>query len=169
MDIQLQTTNLDLTDALRTAIYNKLDDALRALGSVSREAVRVHVEVEKTTRRHPQEREDERLYRAEANVTVPGRLIRAEGSGDDVERAIVEMKHHLTREIRSWREHLIETRRRGGREAKYTLGTEIEEERLAQIDDSDEQRYEDEIQAFESGASEAEERTETTGDREDEP
>jgi ribosome-associated translation inhibitor RaiA len=116
--------------------------------------VHVQVEVEKTTRRHPQEREDERLYRAEANVTVPGRLIRAEGSGDDAERAVVEMKHHLTREIRSWREHLIDARHRGGREAKYSLGVEIEAEHLDRIDDADEERYEEEIQAFAPGASE---------------
>jgi ribosomal subunit interface protein len=182
MNIQLQATNLDLTDTLRTTIHDKLDDALRALGSVPREVVHVQVEVEKTTRRHPQEREDERLYRAEANVTVPGRLIRAEGSGDDAERAVVEMKHHLSREIRSWREHLIDARRRGGREAKYTLGAEIEAEHLDRIDDADEQRYEEEIQAFapgasetgssqagssEAGSSEAKDRTETT-DREDE-
>jgi hypothetical protein len=97
------------------------------------------------------------------------------------------MKHHLTREIRSWREHLIDARRQGGREAKYSLGAEIEAEHLDRIDDADEERYEEEIQAFAPGASEtgasqagsseagssgvgsseAKDRTETT-DREDE-
>jgi len=49
-----------------------------------------------------------------------------------------------------------------------SAGAASKGEHLDRIDDADEQRYEDEIQAFESGASEAEERTETTSDREDE-
>lgn len=117
MNLKIQGTHLDLDDELRSYVEEKLQDAFRAFGDTDLEPVDVAVELERTTRRHPHEREDERRYRAEANVTVPGRLIRAEASADTLRQAIVRMKHTLTREIREWRAHLADDQRRGAREA----------------------------------------------------
>jgi ribosome-associated translation inhibitor RaiA len=108
----------------------------------------VDVELEETTRRHPQELEDQRRYRAEANVTVPGHLIRAEGSADTIQQSIVEMKHRLTRELREWRERVIDTRRAGGRQAKEELGAEIEAQQYEGLGDEYEDRYVEEIDEF---------------------
>lgn len=118
MVVRVQGTNVDLSDELYAYVQGKLADCFRALGQLDTDSVHVDVELERTTRRHPQEREDERRYRAEANVTVPGRLIRAEGSADDMRSAVVEMKHRLTRELRDWRERMIDVRRAGARKAK---------------------------------------------------
>lgn len=118
MNITLQGTNLELTHELRKFIYKKLDDCKKAFGDVDLSAVHIEVEIEKTTRRHPQERRNGQLYRAEANVKVPGHFIRVEESAMQVEPAIVKMKNTLTRSIRHWREHLIERRRSGARKAK---------------------------------------------------
>jgi ribosomal subunit interface protein len=118
MVVRVQGTNIDLSDELYAYVQDKLADSFRALGQLDTDSVHVDVELERTTRRHPQEREDERRYRAEANVTVPGRLIRAEGSADDMRSAVVEMKHRLTRELRDWRERVIDARRAGARKAK---------------------------------------------------
>lgn len=150
MDVRIQGTNLDLTEELYAFVEEKLEDCYRVLGSLDRDPVQVDVELEETTRRHPHELEDQRRYRAEANVTVPGRLIRAEGSGDDIRQAVVEMKHRLTREIREWRERVIDDRREGGRRAKQELGEEIEAERYEDLGDDEETRYASEIEEFEA-------------------
>lgn len=150
MDVRIQGTNVDLTDELYAVVEEKLADCYRMLGSMDRAPVQVDVELEETTRRHPHELDDQRRYRAEANVTVPGRLIRAEGSADDMHQAIVEMKHRLSREIREWRERLIDERRAGGRQAKHILDAELDAERYADSDEIYEERFEDEIEVFES-------------------
>jgi ribosomal subunit interface protein len=149
MLVRVQGTNLELSDELYTFVTEKLEDAVRALGATDRDPVQVNVELEETTRRHPQEREDERRYRAEATVTVPGRLIRTEGSADTLQQSIVEMKHHLTRELRKWREQMIDERRAGGREAKRELGARIEAERYEGLTDEYEDRYVEEMGEFE--------------------
>jgi len=148
MLVRVQGTNLELDDTLYAFVTEKLGDAFRALGALDRDPVQVDVELEETTRRHPQEREDERRYRAEVNITVPGHLIRAEGSADTLSQSIVEMKHHLTRELREWREQLIEDRRTGGRKVKRELGAEIEAERYEGLTDEYEDRYIEEIGEF---------------------
>ena len=118
MHIKLQGTNLSLTPEIRSFVHKKLKDCQRALGDVNPGAVHIAIELERTTRRHPMERRDEQLYRAEANVKVPGRLIRAEESAMHLEQAIVQMKNTLTRNIRHWRERAIERKRKGGRAVK---------------------------------------------------
>lgn len=148
MLVQVQGTNLEITDELFAFTKDKLEDCFRMLGSLDRRPVQVDVELERTTRRHPKEREDQRLYRAEANVTVPGRLIRAEGSADTLQQSVVEMKHRLTRKLREWRERLIDERREGARHAKREMGEEIEAERYEGLSDEYEDRYVEEIDEF---------------------
>ena len=118
MNITFQGTNLELTDELKKFVLRKIDDASRAFGDFNLDPVQISIELERTTRRHPQARENEQLFRAEANVSVPGHLIRVEESAMDIEQSVVKMKHTLTREIRHWRERLIEEKRKGARKAK---------------------------------------------------
>ena len=148
MLVRVQGTNLDLSDDLYIFVTDKLEDAFRALGALDRDPVKVDVELEETTRRHPQELEDQRRFRAEANVTVPGHLIRAEGSADTLKQSVVEMKHHLTRKIREWREQLIDERRAGGRRAKHEVGGAIEAEHYEGLTDTYEDRYVEEVEEF---------------------
>jgi len=148
MIVRVQGTNLNLDDELYAFVRGKLEDTFRALGSIDRDPVAVDVELEETTGRYSQELEDQRRYRAEANVTVPGHLIRAEGSADTIQQSIVEMKHRLTRELREWRERMIDARRAGGRQAKKQLGAEIEAEHYEGLGDEYEDRYVEEIDEF---------------------
>ena len=125
MNITLQGTNLDLNDTLRGYVDEKMNDAFRAFGDMDLEPVEVAIELEKTTRHH---RSGERLYRAEANVSVPGRMLRAEATADDMYQAITQLKHTLMHEIRSWREKLIDEARQGARQATAILEEERAEE-----------------------------------------
>ena len=115
MNIILQGTNFELSDWMRDLVDEKLHDCIRSLGDMNLEPVEIRIELELTTRRHPQEKGTEQLYRSEANVSVPGRLIRVEGTAPDLTQAVVQMKHKLTREIQRWRIRLIEEARKGGR------------------------------------------------------
>jgi ribosomal subunit interface protein len=148
MLVRVQGTNVELSDHLYAFTKAKLAESFRALGALNRESVHVDVELEETTRRHPKEREDARRYRAEVNVTVPGRLIRAEGSADTLQQSIVEMKHRLARELREWRETVIDERRAGARRAKQETGADIEAERYEGLTDDYEERYVEEIEEF---------------------
>ncbi|NND71587.1 MAG: hypothetical protein HKN43_08400 [Rhodothermales bacterium] len=121
MTVTLQGTNLDLTDELRALVDDKLEDCFRPLREMKQDPIIVDIELERTTRRYHNEKDDQQLYRAEANVSIPGRLIRVEESAPELPRAIVEMKHTLTREIRTWREKVIHDRRAGARRAKEIL------------------------------------------------
>lgn len=121
MNTTIQGTNVRLTNKLRDFVDEKLEDCFRAFGDMNLEAVHVAIELERTTRRHPNEREDEQLYRAEANVSLPGRLIRAEESASDIYQAIVKLKHTLTREIRKWRERVSDGTRDGARRVKEAV------------------------------------------------
>lgn len=120
MNATPQGTRIELTDDLRQFVDSKLQDAFRAFGKMNLDAVKVDVELEKTTLH-----QGKYLHRycAEANVSVPGRFFRAEASSEDLREALVEMKRTLTREIRSWRERLIDERRRGARTARQMLSS----------------------------------------------
>ena len=122
MNFTLQGTNLELSDEIRSFVNEKVDDCMRAFGDMNLDPVHLDIELELTTRRHPQEREDEQLFRSEANLTVPGRMIRVEESAPDLEQAVVQMKHTLTREIRQWQDRMKDDERRGAREVKRTFG-----------------------------------------------
>ena len=119
LHITLQGTNLALTTDIRKFVNKKFKDCERALGDMNLDGVRVAVELEQTTRKHPGKRRNEQLFRAEANVSVPGRLIRVEESAMHLEQAIVKMKNTLTRNLRHWRERLIENKRHSARRVKH--------------------------------------------------
>lgn len=121
MIVNIQATNFELTPQWRSFVEEKLNDSLRAFGDMNLDPVTIDLELERTTRRYRRSKEDQQLYRAEANVELPGQLIRAEGSADDLRKAIVKMKKILTTEIRRWRERLITDRRKGSRAGKRVL------------------------------------------------
>jgi ribosome-associated translation inhibitor RaiA len=115
MNVSLKGTGLALTADLYLLVAEKCGDAFRAFGDTDLDAVTVNVELEHTSRRY-REREAELPYRAEATVFVPGATLRAEGSADTIEPALVEMKHALARQIGDWRRTQRDARREGERE-----------------------------------------------------
>lgn len=134
MNVIVQGTGLELTDTLRAYVEEKMRDAFRSFGDMNLEPVEAAVELERTTQHH---RQDEQLFRAEANVSVPGGLLRAEASSHNLYQAIVQVKHTLTREIRTWRERLIDETRDGARRA-----TDLPTEELLEDEDTGEDLWE---------------------------
>ena len=119
MNIKIQGINLNLTPGLRDFVQQKMSDSLRALGSVNKESIKMVIELEHTTNRYLNAKDREQKYRAEATLWLPGHTLRVEESAMDIEQAVVQLKHTLTRDIRKWREQLIENRRLGARQMKH--------------------------------------------------
>lgn len=109
MNITIVGTNFEVGDELRSLVEEKLRDAFRSLGDTRLEPVTVDVELEHS----PSRRRKGNLFRAEVNVVLPRTTpIRVEEVADSMPKAVVRMKHTLTRELREWRERLIEEKRR---------------------------------------------------------
>ncbi len=121
MNVTIKGTRISIDERLEGFVKTKLEEALLPISELRPDPVKVDVELERTTRRYTKGRRVEQAYRAEANLTLPGRFIRVEGAGSSLHNAIVQMKHRLFRETSAWRDRLIEGSREGARKAKETL------------------------------------------------
>ncbi|MFH1966573.1 MAG: ribosome-associated translation inhibitor RaiA [Patescibacteria group bacterium] len=96
MRIIIKATNTKLSPSISQYIEEKIDGLDRFLGSYNQELVNAKVEVSKVTRdqRHGE------IFRAEVNLSIEGRLIRAEETAESLLAAIDLVKDELSREIK---------------------------------------------------------------------
>lgn len=107
MKINIKATNLDLTPAITTYIEEKINglekfisgDDLKAWDERNQAAVEADVEIARTTDHHRQGD----VYRAEVNIKVPGRVIRAEATEWDMRVAIDRVKDELQIELKKYK------------------------------------------------------------------
>ncbi len=125
MNIRIKGTHFEVTDEFRLFVTEKLEDSFRSLGDTRLEPVSVDIELDHT----PSRRRKGNLYRVEANVSLPRTsTVRVEEVADSMQKAVVQMKHTLTRELREWRERLIEDKRRLPRSERADALVESPEE-----------------------------------------
>lgn len=96
---RIKGTNFDLTDAIKDAVETELatlDPLIERWG----DAASADVEVGKTTRHH--QKGD--IFRAEVNLTIPGKLLRAEDENEDLYVAIKNVAGTLRRELNKEKE-----------------------------------------------------------------
>lgn len=91
---RIKGTNMDLTDAIKDAVENDLA-TLDAMVERWGTAVSADVEVGKISNHH----QKGEIFRAEVNLTIPGKLLRAENENEDLYAAIREVTHTLQREL----------------------------------------------------------------------
>lgn len=103
---KLKTTDLELTDAMRAAVEHMLEK-LGKYAARYGEAVSADVELAKTTRHHRKGP----FFRAEINVEIPGKLLRAESEHEDLYAAIEEVEDEMTRQLREEKERSVDSRR----------------------------------------------------------
>jgi len=96
MQIDIEATNIELTAPLREYIEEKMGKLNKFLKPFEGSDLRVRVEVARTSKHHRQGD----VYRAEANLYLPGKILRAEHKSDDIRVAINQVKDKLQREIR---------------------------------------------------------------------
>jgi len=118
MKIDLKTKNFEITPSIRTYLQDKLNAIDKFLPND--ESIFAEVELAKTTKHH--QKGD--IFKAEVNLTMPGRLIRAVAERWDLRVAIDAMKDELQREITNNKEKNISLYRRGARLLKKLLRKE---------------------------------------------
>ncbi|MBU4154484.1 MAG: ribosome-associated translation inhibitor RaiA [Proteobacteria bacterium] len=120
MKIIIRSKNIKLDKTLDDFIEEKIGslrkfiNILRKGGGIGKSPVEVFVEIEKETRHH----QTGPFFRTEVQMRLPGKSIRVEARGMDLNLAVVEVKDELQREIKEYKERKITLERRGKRSIK---------------------------------------------------
>ena len=80
MKYSIKTTNIDLTDALR----DHIDEKMSALDKFSANIIQTRLEIGMPSKHHNKGE----IFRAEANIQVPGDMLRVETTNEDQYAAI---------------------------------------------------------------------------------
>ena len=108
MKIQIQGTQLELTPAIKKFVEEKLAPIAQLISRLDpNDGAKAVVQIERTTRHHRQGN----VLRAEINLRLPSKLIRAEASDDDIRVAIRAAAEELVEEIKKYKEKASEKRR----------------------------------------------------------
>lgn len=120
MKINIKTANLDLTPAISQYIEEKIGglekfisgDGLKQWDEHRQAAVEADVEIARTTGHH----RSGDVFRAEVNLKLPGRIVRAEAEEWDIRVAIDKIKDELQIEVKKYKNK---------QETKYRKGSRI--------------------------------------------
>ena len=116
MRVTIRQKNLKITPALTKYIEQKILKPIHRLlkEGVAQDLPILDLEFARTTRHHRKGK----IYRAEANLTLGKKMIRAEADEEDVRKACDLLQAELEREIRSYKGKRIARDRREGRAIK---------------------------------------------------
>jgi len=103
--MKIKATNLELTEAIRGYVEEKIGMIEKFLGEIP--VLNMDFEVEMTTKHHLKGK----IFRAEANLNLPGQLLRVEKTEKDLYKAIDKVKDHLAQQIVKHKEKMIDKRR----------------------------------------------------------
>jgi len=98
MNINIKSTRLELTDAIRDYFQDKMDMLDKYLGDLK--VINCDVEIEKVVGGQHKGQ----IYRAEVNIQVPREVLRVEKVEKDLYKAIDKVKDHLELVIKKYRE-----------------------------------------------------------------
>jgi len=103
MNLDIKATNLTLTPAIKQYIENKVDGLSKFLERWDKSGkVNIYFEIEKITNHHNKGE----LFRAEFNVDLGEKKLRAEHTADDAYKAIDKVKDVMKEEIVKYKEKL---------------------------------------------------------------
>jgi len=105
MKINIKSTKIELTDAIKDYVQEKMDMLEKNLGSIK--VLNCDVEVGMTSNHHNKGE----IFRTEVNLNLPGELIRIEKTEEDLYRSIDNVKDHLTMAIKKYKEKRIDNNR----------------------------------------------------------
>ena len=98
MEISFKTKNITIDNALKEFAFEKVNSLERFLHDSKN--LLAEVELSKTTEHHNKGE----IFRAEVQIQVPGKLLRAESTRGDLKNAIVEVKDQLQVQIKKYQE-----------------------------------------------------------------
>ncbi len=124
MQIDIKTKNISLNQPLRTFCERVVGDLEKLVNLVEKKessgmktTVNGWMEIGKTTFHHNKGP----FFRAECQIFLPGKKIRAEAEAIDLRVAIIEVKDETQRQLKEYKEKTIAQRRRGQRKIKKSL------------------------------------------------
>jgi len=109
----IKGTNIDLTDAIKTYINEKIE-AFEQLVQDFEPVADLRVEIGKTTNHHNKGE----VFRAEMQMHVPGTVIRAEETAEDLYEAIDKVKDQVKRQLNDYKNKLSDKNQRATRPGK---------------------------------------------------
>lgn len=116
MRTSIKTTRLTLTSAISDYIDKKITDIKKFIAKED-ESAAIHVEIEKTTAHH----HAGGIFRAEINLHIAGKDLRAEATKEDLYAALDEIKDEILRELSSHKTKKRTLIKKGGRLIKSRL------------------------------------------------
>jgi len=123
MQIDIKTKNISLNQPLRAFCERVVGDLEKKINTIEKEedgmkaTVKGWMEIGKTTLHHNKGP----FFRAECQIFLPGKKIRAEAEAVDLRVAITEVKDETQRQLKEYKEKIIAQRRRGQRKIKKSL------------------------------------------------
>ncbi|MCX6779357.1 MAG: ribosome-associated translation inhibitor RaiA [Candidatus Magasanikbacteria bacterium] len=104
MQLSIKATGIELTQAISDYVNEKIGGLEKYLKRMDNGAVEAKVEVGRSTLHHNKGK----IFRAEINLTIPGGLLRAEESSEDLYTSIDLVHDEMKRQIVSYKEKKIE-------------------------------------------------------------
>ena len=107
MKIIIKATNLELTPAINEYIEEKIGSLDKFLSKKfeKNSEIKIEVEIARTTKHH----KSGAVYYAEANIHLPGKILRAEHFDWDIRVAIDRIRDILQQEIKKYKGTKMET------------------------------------------------------------
>lgn len=101
MNIQIKATKIQLTQETKDYIQTKIDMLEKYLGDI--QVFNCDFEIELTTNHHAKGK----IFRAECNLNLKGKLIRVEKTEENLHKAIDKVKDHLAEAIKKYKGKLL--------------------------------------------------------------
>jgi ribosomal subunit interface protein len=116
MKITLKWTNLEPIESIVVFVDEKIGGLAKFIPNYDESGVaEAWVEVARTTKHH---KTGGMVYLAEADLRLPGKILRAKETHKDLRQAIVRIKKELERQIKKYKESKASKIERGSRLAK---------------------------------------------------
>jgi len=116
MNINIKTTQFELTDSIRDYFEKKMEEVEKLTLSET-ENIILSAELGKTTNHH----KSGDIFRAEINLRLEGKMLRAVSEKEDLYSAIDDVREEMVRQIKQSKEKNRSLFRKGGTQIKNII------------------------------------------------
>ena len=110
MRVNIKTKDLDLAPESKKYVLEKMLSLKKYLGQIK--ALNCDVEVGLSAGSHNKGK----IYRCEANLLLPGKLLRVEKTEKELKKAVEKVRDHMQRSIKRYKEKMIAKERQSLKE-----------------------------------------------------
>jgi len=107
MRVNIKTNKLDLSPESKKYVLDKMLSLKKYLGQIK--SLNCDVEVGMSVGSHNKGK----IYRCEANLVLPGKLLRVEKTEKELKKAVDKVKDHMQRSIKRYKDKMIDKERQG--------------------------------------------------------